>query len=315
MRKIIDLTCIDANKKTAVALGYFDGVHMGHRAVLTACTNTAKQKNINSAVFTFNLPQELAHVKGSKILSDIENETRIKNLGLQYYYCPEFNTFKNLSPKQFVQKILAENMNASEVFCGENFTFGKGKSGDITLLTKLCAQQNIAVTIIPTQKYNGKTVSSTRIKECLANGDVKSVNAMLCTPYTVDFNVIHGKKIGGTLGYPTVNQVYPECMTQPKSGVYITSAVINGKKYAAATGLGNRPTFNGTHVTCETFIIDFNEQIYGENVEITFHEYLKPTTKFENKDELVQYIESAVNCSREYHAKSNTSNGGKNEQN
>ncbi len=292
---------INTNTKenTAVALGYFDGVHKGHKLVLNAAKKAAEQNNLQSTVFTFSL-SKTQNIKGGKIFSENENKRRVESLGFINYYCPPFESFCNLMPEEFVKHVLIEKLNAKQVFCGENFMFGKNKSGDINTLKMLCEKYKIKVNVLGTVKYKGEDISSTRIRNSLLQGDINSVNEMLEEPYNIDFSIMHGNKIGSTMGFPTINQTYPNDMTQPKSGVYITSVEINGVCYAAATGLGNRPTFNGENVTCETFIINFNKNLYGENIVVSFYEYLKPTVKFNTKQELENYIKSAVEKSIDY---------------
>ncbi len=300
MQKYNALCQIKENVKTAVALGYFDGVHMGHRKVIEAAIASANENKAESAVFTFNLQNYKAHLKGDSIFTKQENERRIQSLGIGHYYCPEFEEFCEFKPEEFVRIVLFEKLHAKYVFCGQNFKFGKNKSGDVNVLKELCYRLGIKVTVLETSMYNGNAVSSTRIRQCLKNGDLQSANGMLCSNYSINLIVKHGEKIGKTLGFPTVNQVYESHMAQLKSGVYITSTTVRKDTYASATGIGNRPTFGGESTTCETFIIDFNDDIYGESIDVTFHEYLKPTVKFESKKELEEYIRSAVVKAKEY---------------
>ncbi len=300
MQKYTKLEQINKRAKTAVALGYFDGVHIGHRKVINAAVQVAAEENIDSAVFTFNLPESVQNIKGSRIFSQEENERRIKSLGINHYYCPEFSHFCMFTPEEFVRTVLHENLHAQYVFCGENFKFGKGKSGDVEELKRLCEKYGIKAYIIETANYKGEAVSSTRIRNCLGTGDLESTNYMLGDYYSIDFKVKHGEKIGNTLGFPTINQVYSESMAQLKSGVYITSALVNNVMYKSVTGIGNRPTFGGKSLTCETFILNFNGEIYGEKVDVCFYKFLKPTVKFNTKEELKQYINSAVLSAEEF---------------
>ncbi|MEG1639890.1 MAG: riboflavin biosynthesis protein RibF [Ruthenibacterium sp.] len=304
MKSYETLTPLAAQNKTAVALGYFDGVHLGHRAVLCAAVKAAKTQGIASAAFTFALP-ETGGFKGKRILSADEKHRRIESLGIEHYIRPPFAAFCALSPEAFVRDLLQNTFGAKLVFCGADFTFGKDKAGDTALLKTLCAAADIGVCIVDTAQYQGEVISSTRIRTALAAGEIAAVNAMLGEDYCIDFPVRHGKAFGRTIGLPTLNQIYPTGMQIPKSGVYITQVQrADGSVYAGATGLGTRPTVDGEDITCETFLPDFSGDLYGERVRTRFCTYLKPTVKFSDKEQLKAYIQGAANAARAYFAAS-----------
>ncbi|MEG0911224.1 MAG: riboflavin biosynthesis protein RibF [Ruthenibacterium sp.] len=293
-------TPIAAQNGTAVALGYFDGVHLGHRAVLCAAVKAAQTQNLASAAFTFALP-ETGGFKGRRILSEDEKHRRIESLGIEHYIRPPFAAFCDLSPEAFVHDLLQDTFGAKLVFCGADFTFGKDKAGDVAQLKTLCAAAGIGVCIVETAQYHGEVISSTRIRTALAEGDMAAANAMLGEDYCIDFPVRHGKAFGRTIGLPTLNQIYPAGMQIPKSGVYITAVRLeNGTEHPGATGLGTRPTVSGEGITCETFLPDFSGNLYGETVRTRFCAYLKPTVKFNNKEQLKAYIQGAANAALLY---------------
>ena len=297
------LTPIYTAKGTAVALGYFDGVHLGHRKVLHATQEIAAQQNLDSAVFTFRLPHSGGAGKGRTLLTETEKQRRVQQLGIAHYFCPAFESFCALSPQQFVDEILVQCLGAKHVLCGEDFTFGAAKSGTVPLLKTLCAAQNIAVHIVHVVESGGAPVSSTRIRACLEAGDIEQANALLGQEYRLDLPVQHGKRLGRTLGFPTINQIYPPHMLMPKSGVYITQVRVNGAWLPGATGLGTRPTVSGEGVTCETFIPGFTGDVYGEQISVRFCHYLKPTQRFETLDALKEYIQSAAAAALDYFKK------------
>ncbi len=285
-----------STQKNCVALGYFDGVHLGHRKVISTAVNFAQNKE-NTAVFTFT--QKGLSIKGKNILSRSEKFSRIEKQGVNHCLCPEFSSFCNLTKEQFVQDILINCLDASDVFCGENFTFGTKKSGNIDDLISLCSENNIKVHIVKTALYKGETVSSTRIKAALQNGNVQQANEMLCENYSLEQEVLSGKKLGRTIGFPTINQVFESNMIMPKKGVYLTKVLVNGKYYAGATSVGTNPTVGGESITCETFIVDFSGDLYGKTIRVEFLKYDKPTIKFNNIDELKNYIELAAQSAKE----------------
>ena len=225
-------------KGTAVAMGYFDGIHIGHRAVIEGAVQWAKAHDAAPAVFTFRLPVE-NKMKGKRLLSTEDKHALIHSLGVEYYLTPDFEAIKALSPEEFVRGIV-ENCHARALFCGENFTFGAKAAGTPELLRTLCAPLGVEVVVVPMAQFEEKPVSSTRIRTALEGGDIPAANAMLGMPYAIRFAVQHGAGLGHTLGVPTINQLYPQGFQMPRSGIYITRTCINGVWYPSATGLGSR---------------------------------------------------------------------------
>ncbi|WP_394960792.1 riboflavin biosynthesis protein RibF [Candidatus Allofournierella merdavium] len=272
---------------SAVALGFFDGVHIGHRAVISAAVDCARAEGLEAAVFTFSLPA--GHImKGGRLITDGEKHRRIEELGADRFFEPPFEEFCDLSPEAFVGDVLRGMYNAKAVFCGDNFTFGKKAAGNVAALKALCAPLGIRVEVVPMALYKGETVSSTRIRAALAAGDIRAANAMLGRPYAIDFEVRHGKGLGHTLGMPTLNQVYPEGFAHPRYGVYVTRALVEGAWHPGATGFGERPTVNktGEGATCETFLPGFSGQLYGERVTVEFLDYIAESRRFDSTDQL-----------------------------
>ncbi len=290
--------------QTAVALGYFDGVHIAHKKLIEEMGEYASENNLKKAIFTFSKSVKLNH-KGNDILTKRQKVDEIYKLGVDLFYCPDFLEFSNFDPEEFVENILIKSMNAKAVFCGENFFFGKNRSGNIEVLEKLCKENGIHFFLAKTVFYENEIVSSTLIRQSLENGDMKKVENLLGRKYSVDFEVRHGKKLGRTIGTPTINQIYPKTMCMPKQGVYTTSVFINDKKYPAATGISKRPTVLGEDVTCETYILDFQGDLYGKNIKLEFYEFVLETKKYNSLDELANMIKSVAQKSKEYIEKNN----------
>ena len=287
----------------AVALGYFDGVHCGHRMVLGGAVRYADENNLAPAAFTFELPGNQT-LKGGRILSPTQKHVRVASLGIQQYLEPPFEAFRDLSPEDFVEKVLVECFHAKAVFCGNNFTFGAWAAGNVELLHALCEPRGIAVHIVPMAQYGAQAVSSTRIRAALEEGRLDDANAMLGAPYAIDWTVTHGKGVGTSrLGTPTVNQNYPPDALQPCAGVYLTRIHLQGRWWPAATGIGKRPTVDDSAnaaVTCETYVPDFSGNLYGQNPVLEFHRYLCPVRKFHNLQELSDLIRRAARESKAY---------------
>lgn len=299
------LTPIHAPQGSAVALGYFDGVHCGHRAVLGAAVECARAGGLTAAAFTFELPGS-STLKGGRILSLPQKHARVASLGIEEYQEAPFDEFRALTPEDFVQKVLVDCFNAKQLFCGDNFTFGARAAGNVERLRELCTPLGIGVHIVPMAQYGGQTVSSTRIRAALEEGRLDDANAMLGTPYAIDWPVVHGKGIGsGKLGTPTLNQNYPAAALQPCAGVYLTRIYLDGRWRPAATGIGKRPTVDSSEnaaVTCETFVPDFSGNVYGQQPVLEFHKYFCPVRKFNSMDELAALIHRAADESKAYFA-------------
>ncbi len=296
----IEPLALASKQGCAVALGYFDGIHIGHRAVIQTAVDWAKQHGAAPALFTFELPEK-NNLKGCRLHSTAQKHEAIAALGVAHYVEPTFAEIKDHSPEEFVRE-LVEVLGARALVCGENFTFGAKAAGNVALLKTLCAAYGVPVLAVPMAQYEGQTVSSTRIRAALAAGDVEAVNAMLGEAYAIHFTVEHGQKLGQTLGVPTMNQHYPTAFQMPKFGIYITRTQIDGVWYPSATGLGTRPTVNEDveNITCETFIPNFTGDLYGETPVLEFHRYLCESKKFNNLEELKSCIEDAAAATLAY---------------
>ena len=185
-------------KGTAVAMGFFDGIHIGHRAVIESAVQWAKEHDAAPAVFTFKLPM-VNKMKGKRLLSTADKHALIASLGVEYYLTPDFEEIKGLTPEQFVLGIVRD-CNARALVCGENFTFGAKAAGNPELLRTLCAPLGVEVIVVPMAQFEEKPVSSTRIRTALEGGDIPAANAMLGMPYAIRFEVQHGAGLGHTLG-------------------------------------------------------------------------------------------------------------------
>ena len=297
--QLVPLALGNANG-SAVAMGFFDGIHIGHRAVIEGAVQWARAHGASPAVFTFKLPTE-NKMKGKRLLSTEDKHALIERLGVEHYLCPDFEEIKAMTPEQFVLGIVRD-CNAKALFCGENFTFGAKAAGNPELLRKLCAPLGVEVVVLPMARFEEKPVSSTRIRTAREGGDIPAANAMLGMPYAIRFAVHHGAGLGRTLGVPTINQLYPQGFQLPRFGIYITRTKIGDTWYPSATGLGTRPTVNDdlSKVTCETFIPGFSGDLYGTDPVVEFYAYLSPSKKFDTLDELRDCINHAARRAQEY---------------
>ena len=287
------------SRKTAVAMGYFDGIHIGHKFLIDQMKQYAEENNLDKAVFTFTKNITLGH-KGKDILSVRQKVSVMQKMNIDLYYSPDFSVFSGLTPQEFVEDVLINSMGAQAVFCGENFFFGKNRSGNVEVLKQLCREKNVQVFVVPTVELDGVTVSSSEIRRALETGDMERANTMLGRPYSIDFEVVHGKQLGGKIGMPTINQIYPDTMCTPKEGVYITKTLAGDAKYPSATGFGSRPTVNGQNQSCETTISGFEGDLYGKQVTVEFYRYLYPIQKFDNVGQLADMVKEVLCQSEKY---------------
>lgn len=284
---------------TALALGYFDGVHKGHQQVIQAARQYADKNHLQLAVFTFELGQKPG-VENSMLQTPAQRAAQLAALGVQYCFQPSFSSFCGLSPQEFFTHMLLQQYHAKALFCGEDFAFGAKRAGNTALLQQLCTQHSIYLQIVPTALYKGKPIGSSRIRAALANGEIGEVNAMLGRPYEIDFPVVHGQQLGSKMGFPTINQIFPKGLQPPKPGVYITKAYADGHWWPSATGYGNRPTVGGHGNTCETFIPGFSGSVYGQQVPVQFYQHIAPSQKFASTDELAHAVQQWAHQATEY---------------
>lgn len=263
-----------------VALGFFDCIHRGHLAVIREAKKIAERLGAECAVLTFANDPNLLFGKKPQIYSMVEREVVLENLGVQnliYLYLNE-NTM-GASPEFSLQTLL-ENFNVKCVVAGKDYTFGKDGAGNTDFLKSYLTERGIKVKIIAFEKMNGKKISTTMLKNKLEEGNIGELNAGLSQPYFVIGKIIHQNHRGSILGFPTANlEVNPDCI-KLGSGIYATKVYIDGKVYIGTTNVGAKLTFGETNYTNETYIHDFNSDIYGKTIMVEFHKRLRSIVKF-----------------------------------
>ncbi|MCM1505871.1 MAG: bifunctional riboflavin kinase/FAD synthetase [Ruminococcus flavefaciens] len=282
------------SKKCAVALGLFDGVHLGHRAVLDLAL-AQKANGLQPAVFTFS-PSAVLHKSSGKdgYIYDCKNKYDIlEKLGFSGddIHLVDFEDVCGLSGKEFAENILVKKMNAETVCCGNDFRFGKNASCGVEELRKFGEIYGFSVQIAEPVKINDTIVSSGEIRRCLVNGEIEKANTLLGKPYRMYGCVVHGNEIGRTINFPTINQNYSEGQLILKHGVYFTETYIDDIKYKSITNIGVKPTIAGKRTPlAETHVLDFSGDIYGRYVEVEFYKFIRPEMKFSSVDELREQI-------------------------
>ena len=278
--------------KKAVALGNFDGMHLGHTAVLDKTIEVSSGRLVPCALlFSEHSVKILTGNAPPMLMTDTERREFIKSYGLEAEEI-DFQSIRSLSPEDFVNDILAHKMNAGAVVCGYNYRFGRNAAGNAELLKKLCAKKDISCHIVGEIDCDGEAVSSTAIRTLIENGGIKKANRMLGRKFGFTSPVIHGDERGRTWGFPTANQQLPDGLVQPKFGVYASEVTVDGRTYKGVTNIGVRPTVGTDKVLSETYIIDFSGNIYGRQTDIRLIDFIRPEMKFSSFAELAAQIKA-----------------------
>lgn len=264
-----------SHQPLSIALGSFDGVHIAHRKVIEAANKYER------AVFTF----DSSYKSAPRLMSRDTKMQIIENMGIKHYICPEFDDVKNFSAEEFCS-ILKHNFNAQQVVCGYNFRFGNGGRGNTELLCRMGDELGFEVTVIDAIKYGGIDVSSSKIRSLIQNGDIKTANQLLCSPYSFTLTVENGNHYGRSWGFPTINQIYNEDFAIPAFGVYASKTLIDGEIHKSISNIGVRPTVGADHILCETNIFGFSGDLYGKEVTVNLYDFLRPERKFCSFDAL-----------------------------
>jgi riboflavin kinase/FMN adenylyltransferase len=281
-------------KETAVALGFFDGVHLGHRALLARCAEEARAAGLASAVFTFREhPQNVMSGRRlvKRLLPPQDKLAVFESLGIDYVFNLAFEEgFHTMPPARFAKTLLCGVFRAKIVICGFNFHFGKNASGDSAALQGLGGKDGFAVRIIDPVILRGETISSSLIRRRIAEGRITDANAMLGRPYALKGVVAEGNRLGRELGFPTANFALDPVMAQPAFGVYTADTVVGGRALPSVVNIGVKPTVGGHKKLVETHILDFHEDIYGKDIRVDFLRMQRTEQKFANLKALAACI-------------------------
>lgn len=288
------------NEPCAIALGYFDGVHLGHRRVIDSAVEYAEKNKIKSAAFTFADVKRISKKSCSGALYSAEHRAKLlKKCGADFVIMPDFSEFASLAPSEFVA-LLKERYSACTLFCGEDYRFGKDAEGNVETLKELCNQHKIELFVEKKVKFLGEDISSSRIKEALLKGDVSLAQKLLGRAYSFKATVVGGEHIGSKRLYPTINQPLHADSVRIKNGVYASRALVGGKSYNAVTNIGTCPTVkNMSEAVAETYILDKNIELYGKSVEVELVEFLRDERKFESIERLKAQISADVERAKE----------------
>ncbi len=277
-------------EKQIFALGFFDGVHLGHQALLRRCVEMANEQGAIPAAITFSAHPKSLFADAPRLINTNEDrQLLLSKFGMKKINMyPVSEKVMSTSWQDFLEDLVDEG--AVGFVCGEDFRFGCHGSGNAQALREFCRRRRFSCAIVPDQIQDGQRVSSSHIRNLIAAGDLESANLFLGHPHILTGEVISGRKLGRTIGIPTANLAYPENILLPKAGVYACRAFLDGKAYLAVTNVGTRPTVGGSHVTVEPWLLDFEGDLYGKTLTLEFHKFLRPEKKFPSLEALREEI-------------------------
>lgn len=274
-----------AIKNSSVSLGKFDGIHLGHRFLLSRIMN---QKEYIPTVFTFEM-----NADSPKIYTQKEKDFILEELGVaREVIFPFHEKTRNMTPEEFIKEVLVRRMDAKHICVGEDFRFGKDRQGDVHTLQMYQKEYGYQLEIIKKLTYDNEIISSTRVRELMDEGDIATVNRLLGKPYFIAGKVVHGNELGRTMEMPTANIIPESGKKLLPFGVYATTVLVDGKEYFGVTNIGRKPTIGEFSAGVETNIMDFEGNLYDREIKVVFYEFLRPEKKFDNTEQLRKQMEN-----------------------
>lgn len=288
---------------TVVTLGKFDGLHRGHEKLMNALKEYSRLHELAAVAFTFDIPprNRLEDITSKVLTTNEEKEYIFDTTGIDYLVeCPFTTEVMSMEPKAFIAWIV-KTLHMKCVVVGDDFHFGYKRTGDYHTLMQYEQEFGYQTIVVDKMKDNNRDISSTYVREEIAAGNLQKVYELLGYHYFIKSDVVHGKKLGRTIGVPTINMVLPTNKLLPPNGVYVTEVIVEDEKYIGVTNVGYKPTVSDSNmIGVETYIIDFNQTVYGDSIVISFLAYVRPEIKFHSVDELknqmVLDIEFARKC-------------------
>lgn len=289
-------------RKSVIAIGNFDGVHLGHKAVINELRKISNNENLTSCVLTFEPhPKKVLFDKEFRILQDTNEKSLILtkfNIDTLIIH-PFTKNFSEYSPEKFVSEIVKNQFHAAFVVVGNDFSFGANHKGNIQALTEILREHDIKTVIVQPVIIDGMEIHSTVIREFISKGQIKEANKYLAEPYSLYCEVVRGEGRGSQIGFPTLN-MFEHSKVIPAKGAYVSKTILSGKMYDSVTNIGVNPTFEGKELKIETHILDFNADVYGQYAKIIFIDKLRDEKRFKSIEELVVQIKQDVAARKKY---------------
>ena len=304
------LTNICSEKQnTAAALGFFDGLHLGHRKVLSLAAKQEKCGLLPLCLTFAESPKAVMSGMPFFYLMTKEDKLRsLESIGIRRTVMLDFNAVMDMSAESFFFEILVKKLRVKELFCGFNYHFGKDAEGDIAMLQRLCDQNNVGITIVPPETMDGEVICSTLIKKLISEGEIERANDMLGSRFGFKAEIIHGMRLGRELGTPTLNQQMHPDLVMPRFGVYASLVTLeNGGQYCGVTNIGIKPTVGGTKPLWETWMPEYRgAELYGEQADVRLLTFIRPEKKFDSLTLLREEIMRNARQAKEDYARVNS---------
>jgi len=298
IRKTLDF---QVKEPTAVTLGKFDGLHRGHDLLMQTVLDYSKKYGVASVAFTFDIPprNKVEEIVANVLTTNDEKQYIFEKRGIDYLIeCPFTTEVMSMEPKDFIAWI-SKSLNMKYVVVGDDFRFGHKRAGDYHTLQEHEKEFGYKTIVIDKLKDSNRDISSTYVREKIADGNIKKANELLGYRYFIKSEILHGRKLGRTIGVPTINMILPENKLLPPNGVYVTEVLVDGKNYMGVTNIGCKPTVSDEKVVgVETYIDDFNQDVYGEKIVVSFIQFIRPEQKFNSIEELKAQMQSDIEVSR-----------------
>ncbi|MDR3239682.1 MAG: riboflavin biosynthesis protein RibF [Clostridiales bacterium] len=296
-------------KPAAVTIGKFEGLHLGHQKLIRAAREAAGRENFSTLVFSF-APHPLRILRDeayASLFSDEEKAFLLAEMGVDVLLRYPFDhSFANIHPQQFAELIF-RNLLCRVLVVGENFRFGQNRAGDVFLLRQIGEREGARVITPSSETFGGERISSSRVRRAIERNDFETARQLMGRPYFVRGEIAHGKELGRTIGFPTINIAPAPGKWLPPNGVYFTKTHYNGQDYDSLTNVGVNPTVTGKqkieNKIIETYLLDFDQWIYGETAQVFFGGWLRAESHFENLEALQNQLKQDVEAARAYHGK------------
>ncbi len=293
-------------KNSAVTLGKFDGLHLGHQQLIDLIISY-KEQGLKAVMFSFLLhPGNLFSDKEFELINTEEEKlVKLNHCGVDVLVSYPFTEeTRSMDPEDFIKEILVEKLDAKIIVVGNDFRFGLHRRGDVALLKDYETTYGYKVISCEKKKWKNEIISSSAIRDALKVGNMEAVNAMLGYPYTIRGEVVHGRRIGRTLGMPTTNLIPPSTKLLPPCGVYASKTLIEGIYHTGVTNVGYKPTVGEEeYIGVETYIFDYDSDLYGKMIEVELFYYIRPEMKFGSLEELMIKMREDIILSRDYFRK------------
>ncbi len=298
MKYITEIRSYHSEKRSAVTLGKFDGLHRGHQKLIDKIKEYASEdKEIGSVVCAFDMGKD-------SLLTGMERRNRLSGQVDTLVACPFTKELREMEAEAFIRQVLAETFHAAYIVVGTDFQFGHKKCVDVLMLEKYAKVYGYHLDVIEKERHEGQVISSTSVREALSAGDVELADTLLGYPYHISGRVEHGKRLGRTLGFPTMNVAPAAGKILPRFGVYVCSLQVGGKWFSGIGNIGVKPTVaKESRVLVEAFAFDFDEDVYGSEITVEFKAFVRPEQKFCSVEELKSQVDADICFGRRYFCK------------